>query len=194
MIYTNDIIKQRKIKRHSKIRNFFRFIVLLSIMIMLVFLVDKNFSIYIEQKEISIFGYKQYVMKSGNMKPTYKVGDILITKEVEKEDIKENDVISFREKEGNNIVTHRVVSIVEQEGNTYYQTKADKNESVDNDLVSFEQIQGKVVYNLDNGKTVVSKLTTIIGFFIILLIILLCYLYTCKKEERIIIREEAREK
>ena len=77
----------------------------------------------------SFFGIKMYVIISGSMQPELNIGDVVIVKNIDKDELKVEDVISFRK--GQSVVTHRISEIVTVEGETQYRTKGDNNNSAD---------------------------------------------------------------
>ena len=95
------------------------------------------FVIYISG--LSVFGYRFYVVLSGSMKDSINIYDLVISKEVSRDDIQVGDVISFQS--GSEIVTHRVVNI---EGGLYT-TKGDNNNTEDDAKIKYENIKGKVI-------------------------------------------------
>ncbi len=90
-----------------------------------------------------IFRYKMIAIASDSMNPIYYRGDAIIYEKVQAEDIEQGDILVF---EYNHIiVTHRVISITEENGHLYFQTKGDNNDEPDNELISEDDVLGKVV-------------------------------------------------
>jgi len=88
------------------------------------------------------------VIISGSMNPAIDVGDVVVVDEIAPDHIEEGDVIEFTGENGATIV-HRVHSIqIQNDGTTLFQTKGDKNDSPDIDLVHPEQVKGKVLYRI----------------------------------------------
>lgn len=108
-----------------KIKDFiFRIIYILLIIYLLIFVP-------------SLWGQKPLVVISGSMEPTLKVGGILYYEKIDINDFDEGDILVYQTKE--HIISHRIVDINENG----FITKGDINNSVDNYLVSDEQILGK---------------------------------------------------
>lgn len=83
------------------------------------------------------------VKGTGSMRPTISNHTLLLIKEnFSHSEIKVGDIVIF-ENDGKRIC-HRVVSIETDFGGTYYITKGDNNEHVD-DIIHFENIKGIVV-------------------------------------------------
>ena len=95
----------------------------------------------------SVFGYKPFIVLSGSMETKIHKGDLIITKKVKPETLKENDIIAFRDAEGT-VTTHRIIDIVEKEGETYFITKGDNNNKQDQNLVSYGDVEGIYVLRI----------------------------------------------
>ena len=66
------------------------------------------------------------------------------------------------------------------------------NSSPDADLVSYNQVQGKIVFKISKLGAIISEFVTGIGMFVILAIIIISYICSSRKEEKRIAREDAR--
>ena len=101
----------------------------------------------------SVFGFSVLQVKTGSMLPDYEIGTIVITKNVDANDLQVGDVISFYSLDkdiSGEVNTHRIEKI-EYGGDDnapYFTTKGDNNSQVDKQKVWPSQIVGKVVYNL----------------------------------------------
>jgi len=73
----------------------------------------------------NLLGYQSFVIYSGSMEPTVKVGSLLVTRPVDAEDLQVGDVITFRSPGNHTTLTHRVVSIRQEDGEWVFQTKGD---------------------------------------------------------------------
>lgn len=102
---------------------------------------------------------------SGSMEPEIKVGDIVVSKAVDSSSIKEGDVITYK-MGANTLVTHRVIEIIEMNGSNFYKTRGDANNVEDSDLVSRDNVVGKLALRIPRGGYVVDILTSPIGFVI----------------------------
>lgn len=92
----------------------------------------------------SIFGNKFYIVLTGSMSPTIKVGDLVVVKEVKPEDIKENDIITFGSNSSDNITTHRVKEVLNDGQDISYVTQGDANNVEDPMPVESDVLLGKV--------------------------------------------------
>lgn len=108
-----------------KIKDFiFRIIYILLIIYLLIFVP-------------SLWGQKPLVVISGSMEPTLKVGGVLYYEKININELDEGDILVYQANE--HIISHRIVDIIEDD----FITKGDKNNSIDNYLVSSNQVLGK---------------------------------------------------
>lgn len=93
-------------------------------------------------------GLKTFVIATPSMNPTYKVGDIIVVRNIKHENIKVEDIICYQGMSGDfagKIITHRVKDIATENGKRIFYTKGDAN-IVTDPAVYEEQIYGTVVY------------------------------------------------
>ena len=135
---------------------------------------------------INIFGYKSYIIKTNSMEPTISTNDVVITKKVEKQNIKVGDVITFFQ-EGE-VITHRITKIDE---NGDYTTKGDNNNIEDTFKINYKDIEGKHILTIPYLGAIVQALDNQIVFLIITLIVLIFIFITIQNQEK---KENRREK
>ena len=192
MIYTNEIIKKKYekkliIKRLLKIV----YVPIIAGIILITILAGYKKCVK-HENNISILGFRQYVVATGSMEPEYNIGDLIVIRETTKEEIKIGDVINYISETGIDTITHRVVDIIQKDGQTYYKTKGDNNNSVDPELVNYSQVKGILVFKISKLGTVITKMFTGTGITILFAVIILSYIRDKNKEEKIISRENER--
>lgn len=116
-----------------------------------------------KQKLPTVLGFTGVTVISGSMEPEISVGDYVIIKKPKKEDIQKGTIITF-EQDGV-LVTHRVESVV---SDGVYSTKGDANNTVDSQLVKFENILGTSVLVVPKFGKLLLWLRTIPGITSIL--------------------------
>ena len=143
MLYTNEEINKKiaKIQRTRKIISIIAYVILVPLLVYNLSLIFQ--ALINPDRTPSFFGIKTYVIISGSMQPKLDIGDIVVVKDTNEENIKENDVISFRKGQG--VVTHRIIKIEDTEGKKLYITKGDNNNVEDSDKITHESIEGKVI-------------------------------------------------
>lgn len=92
---------------------------------------------------LGVFPIKPLGVASGSMKPTLYVGDLVLVRKCNSNDIKVNDIIEYKRKEFT--VIHRVIEKYQEDGHTFFITKGDNNGGKDNDPVSEDDLKGKII-------------------------------------------------
>ncbi len=88
--------------------------------------------------------YKMIAIASNSMNPIYYKGDAIIYIKASATEITKGDILVFSSNDI--IITHRVVDIIKVGNKSFFKTKGDNNDNVDADLVSEEDVYGKVKY------------------------------------------------
>ncbi len=191
MRYTNEEINKRS-KRNETKRKLIKIIVyIIAIPIIIYNLFIIVFSIINQDETPNLFGIKTFVVVSGSMEPNLNIGDIVVVKKCNENEIDKNDIISYRY--GELIITHRIVEIIETENGREYITKGDNNNVNDNINLKYEDIEGKYVGKIKYiGKMIMFLKSKEI---MILIVASLCFIYWCdvRNEEKFEIRREKRE-
>lgn len=194
MIYTNEMIKiekEKKKKRQDIINNVITGILLILIIVCAYFFYQKFIQ---KENPINLFGYRSFVILTGSMEPNLNPGDMIFTKKVEKNNLKNGDIITFLTTGTTSTTTHRIVNIINQDGKTYYQTKGDNNSSIDTDLVPFENVVGTMNFRISKIGKIVMGISSTGCIALILIILLIRWSINAKKQDKIAIREESRKK
>ena len=87
----------------------------------------------VSDNSISLGGYRLFTVATGSMEPKYLVGDILISQEIDPDEIQVGDDIVYKGNTGSfkdKIVTHQVVSIREENGEKKITTKGIANVTI----------------------------------------------------------------
>lgn len=113
-----------------------------------------------------VAGFSVLRVDSGSMEPSISVGDILIIKECGNYEV--NDVVTYNV-DNDYLVTHR---IIEKKEDNNFVTKGDNNNTKDNDKVTKENIEGKVILNSKLLKFVYKHWFIAIIVVLLILIIL----------------------
>lgn len=114
-------------------------------------------------------GWRIFTVSTGSMSPTIPVGSLIITKKHDNYSL--GDVVTFRLDEyQKKSVTHRISNSLTQNGVTRFATKGDANNALDNNLISPEQIIGKVVFSTPFFGSVIVAAKTGIGKVLLIII------------------------
>lgn len=120
---------------------------------------------------VNIAGHSLFRVVTGSMEPTIPVGSLLITDEVELDEVQVGDIICFRAQQSaifGRMMTHRVTDIYPAaDGSLLFETKGDANLVSDGYLVSQDNFVGKVIWFTGEGNilsTIFSLFTNKLGF------------------------------
>lgn len=186
---TNEIAKKVKKKnRVKKIIGAIFYPIIVVILLCAIWLVIQK--IQDPEATPNLLGYKVFNVVSGSMEPTIEIGDLVIVKQPEQENIKEGDIITFIEEQG--IVTHRVVEVIEEDGKIKYKTKGDNNNANDTNLVEYKNIEGIFVKNIKKIGGIITSARSSTSIIVIVLVVYLVYLIASKKSDRKDARHEKR--
>lgn len=191
-MYTVDKIQKEKERMHiiGKIISIIVYIILIPIIIINFTLIIKSF---ITPNQIpDFFGYKNFVIVSGSMKPTIMINDAILIKKVPEDKIAVGDIISFQQ--NGIIVTHRVIDIIYEDGVKKYQTKGDNNNAPDKQLVSYQQIEGKFQFKIKHFGVIIDVLKNKITLIVLIAIVFLIFLYRTNLNKRKQLRKQKRKK
>ena len=100
--------------------------------------------------DIALGGIRIFNIVSESMVPKYNIGDVLVVKSIEPQNIKVGDDIAYIGQESTfnqKIVTHQVIEIDYENGEYIFHTKGIAN-IIEDPLVHQNQVFGKVVYKI----------------------------------------------
>lgn len=142
--------------------------------------------------KVSFFNYRMFTVVSGSMLPLYELGDVLLSEEVNTDDIVVGDVVTYMGDKSDfkdKIVTHEVINIEEKDGVRYFTTKGLAN-IVEDPIVHEKQIFGKVIGVVPILSDVSKIISTSAGFCLFIIIPILFFVvsevfhYLIEKEEK----------
>lgn len=128
----------------------------------------------------TVFGLTGVTIETGSMAPIADVGDYVLIKLPNIEDIEIGDIITFIDK-NNILVTHRVDEIINESGQIGFSTKGDANNTVDKNIVYIDKIVGVGVLVIPKLGLMFKWITSTTGMIVIGAIILALYFFPDKK-------------
>lgn len=115
-------------------------------------------------------GYKPMIVLSGSMEEEIYAGDLAIVKIIDPENLVVGDIIAFRVEEMT-ATTHRIVEIVESDGEMKFVTKGDNNNTNDEDLVSYSEVEGIYLFKISGFGNIFMFIQKPLGLVVTLLVI-----------------------
>lgn len=161
----------KKIKENKALKvigNILYVLLFVIVILMLIVVVLQRVS----DNSISLGGYRLFTVATGSMEPKYLVGDILISKEINPDEIQVGDDIVYRGNSGSfkdKIVTHQVISIREENGEKKITTKGIANTEEDPEIDA-SQVYGKVIYKVKTLSFIGQIIKNIYVFYFIIFV------------------------
>lgn len=181
-------IDKNKVIRIAKMTIRVFFIVMFAAFILMVCL--QRFS----GNKVAFFNLRMFTVASGSMEPRYKIGDVLISKEVKASKVKVGNTISYLGTKGDfngKVITHEVVSIEKnQDGSYMFHTQGLTN-LVEDPIVYENQLYGVVIYKMIILSFVYKIVGTTYGLFFFVVLPLL-YIIGSEFIELLLDKEEKR--
>ena len=94
----------------------------------------------------SFFGYRIFRVQTGSMIPKYQIGDVILVKEKDANNIKVGDDVTYLGEAASVkglLITHRVIDIEEKDGKRIFHTKGIAN-NLEDPAITENQINGVV--------------------------------------------------
>ena len=121
---------------------------------------------------ITIGGFRIFTVATGSMEPKYEVGDILISKEINENEINIGDDIVYKGEVGSykdKMITHQVVSIRKENGEIKITTKGIANSEEDPEISS-GQVYGKIIYKVKTLSFIGKIIKNVYLFYFIIFV------------------------
>lgn len=139
-----------------------------------------------------VLGIKPFIVLTGSMEPTVRIGDMAIIKEINPENLKVGDIIAFRNTEEKTITLHRITEIDRSETNVTFRTKGDNNQAEDKASVRFSEVEGVFFKKVSGLGKVAMFIRTPLGvtcsILFIVMIFLVWQIVKLRQTERLLIR------
>ena len=161
---SRTISREKKISAASVVEIIFIIILVLIMAIMLGF----NFIFKKEGSNTSFLGYSFYNTKAVNMLPDFPKNTVVIAKESEIKNIKENSVILCRF--GESIALIRVIEVGEENGKTYYRVKFDTASANNAVRIESDAVIAKAMWQINGLGSFLEFATSAVGIIIAVVI------------------------
>lgn len=160
--------KVDKISVSSIIFTIIKIICIIILIFLILVLAMQRFS----KNEIAIGGYRIFNVATGSMVPKYQIGDVLIVKETNIDELQKGDDVSYLGKSSTfsgKVVTHQIVDIEDTENGKIFHTKGIANDAED-PTITGDQIYGKVVYKCIIFSMLTKLMNNMTAFYIVVFI------------------------
>lgn len=144
-----------------------------------------------------------YTILTQSMYPTIKAGDIVITYKEDNNKYNEGDVITFiSDQNGGITVTHRIKEVFNVNDSYSYRTKGDNNNAPDNEIISGDNVLGKVIIKIPKAGFIQQFLVSKTGWIVAVILpclgiviydILKLFKFTARKGKQIVKKDKRTE-
>lgn len=145
-------------------------VVLFTVCVMAFTIVSVN---TVNKTDAKLFGYKAYIVLSDSMSDVFKAGDMVISREVDTDTLKEGDIISFKSIDPSNygeVVTHKIRAVTSYEGKKAFITYGTTTGSDDSFPAVEDQVVGQYKTSLPKMGTFFQFLKSVPGYITVILI------------------------
>lgn len=150
----------------------YQILVIIALILTMVIVLQK-----VSNSNKSIGGYRIFRVITGSMEPEYEVGEVVISKQVDPNDIKIGDDIVYLGKNGEysgKIIMHNVIGIDKNEdGKLTFHAKGLNDNSIEDPKIKEEQIYGIVKYKSAILTLLYNCATNIYSVFFIIIVLVL---------------------
>lgn len=146
-------------------------------------------------KDNGLFGYRVFTIITKSMEPELKVGDIILVKETQINEIKKGDNVTYQgmsEDLNGKIITHKVMDFIDENGKRIFYTQGINSSTMD-PAVYESQIYGVVKYKFIVLSFIYKIITNTFGF-IFFIVIPLSYVFVMELKTIVVERNKAKEK
>lgn len=161
----------KKIKENKALRTIGNILYILLFIIIILLLIVVILQ-RVSDNSISLGGHRLFTVSTGSMEPKYKVGDILISKQINPNEIQIGDDVVYKGNKGSfkdKVVTHQVISIREEDGTKKITTKGIANTEEDPEIDA-SQVYGKVIYKVKTLSFISQIIKNIYLFYFIIFV------------------------
>jgi signal peptidase len=133
----------------------------------------------VTNNKIAVGNIYIFEVASASMAPEYKVGDVIVVKKADANEINVGDDVTYLGKESNLsglIVTHRVISEREENGVKYFTTKGIAN-NIEDPEIEYNDIYGKVSYHTIIFSFVGRLMTNIVVYYLLFIAVGVSFAY-----------------
>ena len=121
-------------------------------------------------KDATVFGFKPYVVTSDSMQDTFRVGDIVISRQTDVSKLQVGDVITFKSIDPaayGIVITHKISGITTYNGEPAFETYGTTTGNPDEYPVPFDRVLGKYLFRIPKGGYFAQFMRTPQGYLLL---------------------------
>lgn len=141
--------------------------VILIILVILILLYIVRVKFLASQGELGQVRTNFYTILTQSMHPSIKAGDVVITYKSDAKNYNKGDVITFvSQANGNITITHRINEVFTVNNEYSYQTKGDNNNAPDREIISSDDVLGKVILKIPKAGYIQQFMVSKFGWIV----------------------------
>lgn len=125
----------------------------------------------VNKEDADFFGYKPFIVLSDSMRAEFEVGDMVVSKVVDTDTLKEGDIITFRSIDPTNyggVMTHKIREVTTYEGEPAFITYGTTTNVDDAYPVPADNVIGQYVFHLPKMGYFFQFLKSVPGYFLLI--------------------------
>lgn len=126
----------------------------------------------VSNNNLAIGGIRIFNVVTESMVPKYEVGDVIIAKSVDANELQVGDDVAYRGEVGTfngKIVTHQIIERKTEDGQLKFITKGIANEESDPEIAA-DQVYGKIIYKVKSLTLISKVINNLFGFYFIIFV------------------------
>ncbi len=151
------------------------------LLVLLIAVVVVMFDARISGEAPNVFGYQIFRVSSGSMEPELLIGDVILVKQVEPQDVEMGDTVTYKGEEGDladKFITHKVISTPEYiDGEYVFRTQGIANGTIADPLWDEDQLLGVMVCKVPFINSIYNFFLKPYGLITFVLIIVVLFGY-----------------
>lgn len=151
------------------------------LLVILIAVVIVMFNARISGEAPNVFGYQIFRVSSGSMEPQLMIGDVIIVKDVEPQEVKNGDIVTYMGEEGDlddKFITHQIIADPQYvDGEYVFQTQGTAVGTIADPLWYEDQLVGVYVCKVPFIDTVYNFFLKPYGLITFVLIIVVLFGY-----------------
>lgn len=151
------------------------------LLIVLIAVVILMFNARLSGEAPSVFGYQIFRVSSGSMEPELMIGDVILVKKADVEDIQKGDIVTYKGEEGdfaNKFITHKMIEDPQYvDGRYEFRTQGILEGAIKDPVWYEDQLLGVFVCKIPFVDSVYSFFLKPYGLMTFILVIVLLFGY-----------------
>ena len=166
-----------KIEGKRMTKKIFKYIILNILIILFIINLILSF-----EENTHILGIYMFNIVSGSMEPILEINDVVVVQKCEPLELQKGDIITFNQ--DGRTISHRIIDITNDKNTIKFETKGDNNQISDPDLVTTEQVYGRVQFRIKKIGKLISYIQNVRGFINIAIFAVIVFILVSLRDKQ----------